>query len=157
LLRVLGAIGEAGFWHPGFDAESHLADLAFHDGHAEQFVGTLRDQVDELARMVGDALAVHLEHVEITDDRRHHLRLRLGDDVTELDYAGHVKYLSTVLHVAVARAARVAGTRLAWLWVDQGVYIAVPTTDLAELNAVAPDHEQWSWVDEDEPMAAGAV
>ncbi|GAA4917895.1 hypothetical protein GCM10023204_25320 [Actinomycetospora succinea] len=154
---VLGAIGEAGFWHPGFDAEPHLANLAFHDGHVEQFVDTLREQVDDLARLVGDALAVRLEHVEITDDGRHHLRLRLGDDVADLDYAGHVKYLSTVLHVAVARAAYAAGTRLAWLWVDQGVYLAVPATGLAELNAVAPDHERWSWVDEDEPMAAGAL
>ncbi|GLZ47885.1 hypothetical protein Acsp06_40700 [Actinomycetospora sp. NBRC 106375] len=154
---VLGAIGEAAYWHPGFDAEPHLADLAFHDGHAEQFADTLREQVEDLARLVGDALAVHLEHVEITDDGRHHLRLRLGDDVADLDYAGHVKYLSTVLHVEVARAAHAAGTRLAWLWVDQGVYLAVPVTGLAELNAVAPDHERWSWVDEDEPVAAGAL
>ncbi|MEJ2860751.1 hypothetical protein [Actinomycetospora flava] len=154
---VLGAIGEAGFWHPGFDAGPHLANLAFHDGHAEQFADTLREQVDDLARLVGDALTVRLEHVEITDDWRHHLRLRLGDDVADLDYAGHVKYLSTVLHVAVARAARAAGARLAWLWVDQGVYIAVPAGGLAELNAVAPEHERWSWVDEDEPMAAGAL
>ncbi|MEJ2885695.1 hypothetical protein [Actinomycetospora aeridis] len=152
---VLGAIGEADHWHPGFDPEAHLANLAFHDGHTEQFADTLREHVDDLARLVRDALVVRLEHVEITDDWRHRLRLRLGDDVVDLEYAGRAKYLSTVLHVAVARAAHAAGTRLAWLWVDQGVYIAVPAAGLVELNAVAPDHEQWSWVDEDVPVAAG--
>ncbi|MFC5141450.1 hypothetical protein ACFPK1_24655 [Actinomycetospora rhizophila] len=151
---VLGAIGEADFWHPGFDPEPHLAHLAFHDGHTEQFVDTLRDQVDDLARLLGNEPAVHLEHAAIGDDGRHHLRLRLGDEVREVEYPGHPTYLSTVLHAAVARAAP---GRLAWLWVDQGVWIATPTVDVDRLNAElgAPDHERWTWVHEEEPVAAG--
>ncbi|GAA4887204.1 hypothetical protein [Actinomycetospora straminea] len=122
----------------------------------EQFADDLPAQVDDLARLVGDALTVRLEHVEVTDEGRHHLQLRLGDAVEDLDYPGHPKYLSTVVHVAVARAALSNGTRLAGLWVDQGVWLAVPRAGLEELNRDAPDHERWTWVDEDEPVAAGA-
>jgi hypothetical protein len=155
---VLGAIGEADFWHPGFRDADHLANLAFHDGHSEQLADTLRGQVDDLARLTRDALTVRLENLEITDDR-HHLRLRLGDDVADLAYPGAWKYLSTVVHVAVARAARAHGVRLAWLWVDQGVWLTtLHRTTVEQLNADldAPAYERWEWVDEQEPTAAGA-
>ena len=150
---VLGAFLEADHRHPGFDAAAHGEHLAFHDGHVEQFAESLREQVDDLARVAG--VTVHLDRLEITDDWRHHVRLRLGGDTHDLEYRGHPKYLSTVLHVTVARAAR---PRLAWLWVDQGVWItALRGTTVDELNAQlgAPDHERWTWVDEEEPLAAG--
>lgn len=62
---VLGGLHEAAFWRPGFRAEEHLAALAFHDSHAEQWADVLRDQVDDLARLVGDAPAVRLEGLEL--------------------------------------------------------------------------------------------
>lgn len=150
---VLGAVQEADFWHPGFDADAHLANLAFHDGHVEQFADTLTEQVDDLARLTGEA--VRLERVEVSDVGEHRLRLHLADGTHDLAYRGHVKYLSTVLHVTIARAA---GVRLAWLWVDQGVWItALRGTTVEALNARLdpPEHEGWSWVDEAEPLAAG--
>ena len=71
---VLGALQEAEYWHPGFDADEHLAALAFHDGHGEQLADTVAGQVDDLARLVGDALTVRLEHLETGE--RHRIGLR---------------------------------------------------------------------------------
>ncbi|GAA4787228.1 hypothetical protein GCM10023200_21740 [Actinomycetospora chlora] len=142
---VLGGLDEAGVAHPA---------VVLHEGHVEQFVETLHEQVDDLARLLGGEPTVRLEHATITEGWRHHLRLRLGDEVRLLEYPGHPKYLSTVLHAAVARAAP---GRLAWLWVDQGAWIAAPTVDVDRLNAElgAPDHERWTWVHEEEPVVAG--
>jgi len=93
------------------------------------------------------------------------VRLVLGGQEHRLDYAGHVKRLSTVLHVTVARALRASsGTRpdrarLAWLWTDQGVWLAVLRRGMAveQLNAEVGGHQtdRWSWVDEEQPIAAG--
>jgi hypothetical protein len=142
---VLGGLDEAGVAHPA---------VVLHEGHVEQFVETLHEQVADLARLLGGEPAVHLEHAAITDDQRHHLRLRLGDEVRVLEYPGHPKYLSTVLHAAVARAAP---GRLAWLWTDQGAWIAAPTVDVDRLDGElgGPEHERWTWVDEEEPVVAG--
>ena len=70
---------------------------------------------------------------------------------------GRAKYLSTVLHVAVARAAHAQGRRLAWLWVDQGVWITALRggTTVEALNAELAGGEPWEWVDEQAPTAAG--
>ncbi|WP_433036505.1 hypothetical protein [Actinomycetospora sp. CA-053990] len=152
---VLGALQEAEYWHPGVDADEHLAALAFHDSHGEQLADTVAGQVDDLARLVGDALTVRLEHLEIGE--RHRIGLRLGEESHDLDYPGAAKYLSTVVHVAVARAARARGRRLAWLWVDEGVWITAlhGGTTVEALNAELAGSEPWEWVDEQPPTAAG--
>ena len=53
---------------------------------------------------------------------RTRLRLVIGEQERELDYPGQPKYLSTVLHVSVARALAAAGAprQQAWTWSDQG-------------------------------------
>lgn len=85
-------------------------------------------------------------------------RIRIGEQV--IDYAGDVKYLSTVLHVALAAVLRERGTgrRLAWLWSDQGVWLTgVADGEVERLDAAlgpAAD-EGWEWVDEQAPTAAG--
>ncbi|MDD7916850.1 hypothetical protein [Actinomycetospora callitridis] len=152
---VLGALQEAEYWHPGVDADEYLAALAFHDGHGEQLADTVAGHVDDLARLVGDALTVRLEHLEIGE--RHRIALRLGDDVHDLDYRGAAKYPSTVVHLTVARAAHARGRRLAWLWVDQGVWITALRggTTVEALNAELAGSEPWEWVDEQPPTAAG--
>jgi hypothetical protein len=65
--------------------------------------------------------------------------------------------VSTVVHVAVARAAHAQGRRLAWLWVDQGVWITALRggTTVEALNAELDGSERWEWVDEQTPTAAG--
>lgn len=161
---VLGGLHEAAFWRPGFRAEEHLAALAFHDSHAEQWADVLRDQVDDLARLVGDAPAVRLEGLELEPAGpvvRTRIRLSLDGDSQGLDYAGEVKWLSTELHVSVARALRSAAgadpdaPRLAWRWTDQGVWLAaLPAgTAAGQLDAAGG----WEWVDEQEATAAGDV
>jgi hypothetical protein len=88
------------------------------------------------------------------------VRLRITSDGAErvLDYRGIAKYLSTVLHVELARIlrGRATGSRLAWLWSDQGVWVACLPDDTADgLNAeLGPAAgEGWEWVDEQEPVA----
>jgi hypothetical protein len=94
------------------------------------------------------------------------LRVAVGrggslDDEQILDYLGDDKYLSTVLHVAVARALRTLdpdAPRLAWTWSDQGVWLAAlrPAAFEAlnrELGRALLD--PWRWVDTQEPVAAG--
>jgi hypothetical protein len=70
-----------------------------------------------------------------------------------LAYDGAGKYLSTVVHVALARILRErrTGRRLAWLW------RALPAGGVGKLNtALGPAAgEGWEWVDEQEPVAAG--
>ncbi|MCD2197037.1 hypothetical protein LQ327_27060 [Actinomycetospora endophytica] len=167
---VLAAVEEADFWRPGFRAEDHLAALAFHASHTEQLAETLRGQVEDLARLVGDVFTVRLVDVDLTAGGRTRLGLELGPvggprHRRTLDYRGAATYLSTELHVAVAGALRAATPpsssgwpRLAWTWSDQGVWLAalrgtsVEALD-AELGRAIAD--PWCWVDEQEPVAAG--
>jgi hypothetical protein len=168
---VLAAIAEIDLRHPGLRPEDHLAALAFHDSHVEQFADTLTEQVADLDRLAGDD-----RHVRLLDVRRSEpddtgavpTRLRVavgrggepGDEQT-LDYRGDDKYLSTVLHVAVARALHTldpGAARLAWTWSDQGVWLAaLRPAALEALNRELGRAllEPWRWVDEEEPVAAG--
>jgi hypothetical protein len=170
---MLAGLAEAGFWRPGFRAEDHLAALAFHDSHTEQLADTLTSQAEDLARLVADALTVRLVAVDLTEAGRAvrtRLRLELGPvgagEERTLEYRGAPKYLSTVLHVTVARALRAAAPepapprwpRLAWTWSDQGVWLAaLRTTSVGALNTELGRSllEPWQWVDEQEPTAAG--
>jgi hypothetical protein len=162
---VLMAGEEAEFWHPGFRAADHSANLAFHDSHVEQFADDLQAQADDVVRLAGGGLAGVSVAVEIGDPDRDGsvpTRLRLAVDGEErvLDYPGASKYLSTVLHVALAGIARDRRSerRLAWLWSDQGVWLAGLADGVVErLNAVLGEAagEGWEWVDEQQPTAAG--
>jgi hypothetical protein len=171
---VLAALEEAASWRPGFRAEDHLRALAFHDSHVEQLPETLEAQVADLDRLAGDALDVRLRGVDLADEGRAvRTRLRLefataggtvdgaGGDEQALDYRGDPKDLSTVVHVAVARALRAAAPRgpwLAWTWSDQGVWLAaVRPAALEPLNRELGRAllEPWRWVDAQEPVAAG--
>ena len=164
---VLMAVEEAYFYHPGFRAADHSANLAFHDSHTEQFVDVLRDQVDDVVRLAvgglaGVTVAVSVEGREGT--AREAVRLRIAVDGVErvLDYAGAPKYLSTELHVVLAGIARErrSARRLAWLWSDQGVWLSgLADGDAERLNAVlgTAAGEGWEWVDEQRPTAAGEM
>lgn len=149
---VLAAIAEAEYWHPGFDADAHARVLAFHDSHVEQFSDDLREQVADLARLTGTDLGV--EHLAV-GERRTELTLSVVGQEIPLRWESHPKYLSTVLHVAVARA--LPEVPLASTWTDQGVWLAVPRTDLAALNAELGRAGEWTRVADEEPMAAGEL
>ena len=163
LQSTLGGMQEADYWRPEFRPEDHLGRLAFHDSQTEQFADTLTGQVADLARLVGKALTVRLLEVEVADDGRTRMRLLVGEDERTLDYLGHGKSLSTVLHATVARALREAhpaGPRLAWTWSDQGVWLAaLRTTTVEALNADLGRamEDPWQWVDLQPPTAAGDV
>jgi len=162
---VLAALHEADYYTPGFDASAYSADLAFHDSHVEQFADVLRDQVDDLVRLSGGALADVAAAVELGEragSARVPTRIRLTVDGagTVLAYDGAGKYLSTVVHVALAGILRARATdrRLAWLWSDQGVWLtALPDGAVDELNTALHAGESWEWVDEQEPTAAGEM
>lgn len=162
---VLAALDDAPFWHPERvrPADHHQA-LAHHGTGVEQDESTLRSQLADLARLVGDALTIEVLGVEVSSlarPTRVRLRLRLGGEHRDLDYLGDGTSLSTVLHVTVARAlGSSASRRLAWLWSDQGVWVAalragVTVADLNTELSAAAGAEGWTWVDDDEPWAAG--
>ena len=56
-----------------------------------------------------------------------------------------------------AGTPRAPTVRLAWLWVDQGVWITALRggTTVEALNAELAGSEPWEWVDEQAPTAAG--
>jgi len=151
---------------PGAVTVTQLGPLAFHDSHAEQFVATVREQVADLIRLgglSGVTVEVDLEPdssspavpttLTITDDGR-------ADGMRTVTYVGAAKYLSTVVHVELARLVhgRATGTRLAWTWNDQGVWItALNGVGVDELNAEVGAAAWFTWVDEEEPIAAGEM
>ncbi|MCD2190332.1 hypothetical protein [Actinomycetospora soli] len=149
---VLSASWEGGYYHPDFEPDAHLAALAFHESHVEQLEDDLREQVADLARLTGTPIRV--EHLAVSG-RRTELTLALVGKDLPLSWASHPKYLSTVLHVAVARA--LPEVRLAWTWSDQGAWLAVPRTDLRALNAELGRAGEWTLVADEEPVAAGEV
>ena len=162
---VLSALEEASYYVPGFDAARYTANLAFHDSHGEQFVSTVDEQVADLVRLAGGGLDDVSADVALADSGNSpriptRIRLRIGADEQVLAYDGAAKYLSTVVHAALARASRErrTGRRLAWLWSDQGVWISsLPDGAVAPLNGTLgrAAGEGWEWVDEQDPIAAG--
>ena len=81
-----------------------------------------------------------------------------------LSWLPDAKYLSTYIHVALAKELRAVNTakRFAWLWSDQGAWISLIANDaLDQLNAGLGNDKKgyggWEWIDESEPVAAGAM
>ncbi|MDT0348176.1 hypothetical protein [Pseudonocardia charpentierae] len=164
---VLAALDEADYYVPGFDAAAYSANLAFHVSHGEQLAEVLREQVGDLVRLGGGRLADVTAAVDLTyrpGTARVRTVIRLVVDEAEqvLAYDGAAKYLSTEVHVALARILRERGMdrRLAWLWSDQGVWLSgLPDGAVDGLNTAlgAAAGEGWQWVDEQEPVAAGEM
>ncbi len=167
---VLGALDEANYWHPDFDPERCMANVVMHNSHAEQFEETLRRQIADLERLAGGALDVRDVAIDLTllDGPGPHppctIGMTVNGDPVTLTYAPAGKYLSTYIHVALARALKAAncGKRLAWLWCDQGAWIAcLPDGAVERLNA-GPGFDKagfdgWDWIDVGDPIAAGAA
>ncbi|MBK7624402.1 MAG: hypothetical protein IPJ14_17520 [Kineosporiaceae bacterium] len=167
---VLRCLGEVNYWYPDVDATRYAANLAQHENHVEQWDDYLAAQVADLAELAGGAVPVVVERIrqafvgDESDVLRNQLDLTVAGRPLHLDYLGVAKYLSTVLHVEIARALRAAGAplRIAWLWQDDVLLAGLPDQDLDRLNAdlaltpADPDGwGGWSWVDESEPLALG--
>lgn len=160
---VLAALEEADHHRPDFRRSAYTANLAFHGSHAEQDAASLRAQVDDVVRLCGSSAAEVSIGIELSDGGRAgdvatRLRLVVGGVEQVHDYLGAPKYLSTHLHVALARALRADGRpRLAWLWSDRGVWLSGLGPGMVErLNTElgAAAGEGWGWVDEAEPIGA---
>lgn len=151
---------------PGSLPLTEFGPLAFHDSHTEQLGATLREQVADLIRLGGltdVAVEVELEFDSSTPAVPTTLVITDGrstDGPRTVAYVGATKYLSTVVHSELARLLRrrATGTRLAWTWNDQGVWITALTgVGVDELNADlgSAAGARFTWVDEEEPIAAG--
>lgn len=167
---VLGALDEATYWHPDFDPEPCMANVVMHDSHTEQFEETLRGQVADLVRLAGGALDVRDVAIDLTllNGPGPHPPCTIGMTVNgepvTLRYAPAGKYLSTHIHVALARALKAAdcGKRLAWLWCDQGAWISCLSEGAVERLNAGPGFDKagfdgWDWIDASDPIAAGAT
>lgn len=167
---VLTALWEANYYDPGFDPDKYMTNLAFHDNKGEQFAETIADQLADLSRLCGGDLpisnvSIHHPLVDgLGPQPRCAITLDAGSQRIELSYVPAAKYLSTLLHVAIAKALRESGSarRLAWLWNDQGTWIsALGEGGVERLNtgpgAVRGGYGGWEWLDLVDPYAAGEV
>lgn len=167
---ILRCLGEVDYWHPEVDARRYAANLAEHDNHVEQWEDYLADQIADVAALAGGTVPVVIDRIHqefVGGDStvvRNRLDLTVGGRPLHLDYLGVSKYLSTVLHVELARALRAAGAprRIAWLVEDDTLLTGLPDQDLDRLNAdlgLPPADPRgwggWTWVDECQPEALG--
>ncbi|HEX4849104.1 MAG TPA: hypothetical protein VFV30_13245 [Novosphingobium sp.] len=165
---VLTALLEADSYDQAFDLSRHFGNLAFHDSKAEQFEETIAAQIADLARLTGPHLRIETVAIDLAiggaavAQSRCSIALSANGEPLTVQYRPAAKYLSTVLHVAVARRLRESGTdrRLAWLWNDQGVWLAALGEGAAQRLNTGPGKVRggfggWEWVDETEPFAAG--
>jgi hypothetical protein len=165
---VLGALAEANYWHPAFDPERSMANAVMHDSHSEQFEEVLRSQIDDLVRLARGALIVGdvvIDLALLNGSGPHPpctISMTINDRLVAMRYAPAAKYLSTHIHVVLARALKAmgCGKRLAWLWTDQGAWIACLVDGAVERLNAGPGFDRdgfdgWDWIDASEPMAAG--
>lgn len=165
---VLTALFEADYYDQAFDPSRHLGNLAFHDSKAEQYEESIAAQIADLARLTGPHLRIDTVAIDLAIDGTAgsppacSIALTANGEPLTVQYRPAAKYLSTVLHVAVARRLRETGAdrRLAWLWNDQGVWLAALGDGAVERLNAAPGKVRsgfggWEWVDRAEPFAAG--
>lgn len=164
---VLAALGELGHYHPGTNPARFMANLAILDAKTEQDPDYLRGQIADLDRLAGGALQiadVAIDAVWPPAERIMPVRIALtvnGAPLT-ITYDGDVKYASSHIQHALALHldAAKAGRRFAWLWTDQGAWIAaLPDGAVDKLNAALKLKPQsrcvWEWVSDAKPFAAG--
>ena len=156
---VLAGLEEVPFYHPGVDPQRWLANCSLHGTQCEQDVGW---QLVDLARLVDGTAAIVPGTVETGPTGQIRAAWTVDGVPHETSWQGHPKYLSTHLHVAIARIVRAAGTgrRLAWLWDDMGAYVSLLDDGAVEaLNAAlgleGDGPYRWDWIDQAEPFAAG--
>ena len=167
---VLGALAEANYWHPGFDPELCMTNVVLHDSHAEQFAEVLRGQIADLVRLACGALDVRDVAIDLTllNGPGLHPPCTIGMTVNgepvTLCYAPAGKYLSTHIHVALARALKAAdcGKRLAWLWCDQGAWISCLSDGAVERLNSGPGFDKagfggWEWIETSDSIAAAGA
>jgi len=162
---ILAALGELDYYHPGTDPARFMANLVMLDSKTEQEPAYLREQVEALARIADLPIA----DLTIDADWPPHdgpvpvrIALQAGGAPLAIAYAGAVKYASShIAHAIDARAGAVAtGRRLAWLWTDQGAWIAgLPAGTVEAMNAALKLKPQgrchWEWISDSKPFAAG--
>lgn len=165
---VIVALAEANYWHPEFDPAACLQNVVMHDSKAEQDEINLRSQIDDLIRLAGGQLVVS----DLVIDPNFEawppplppctISFVVNGAPHSVTYLPDPKYLSSHIHVALAKALRAtgAGKRFAWLWNDQGALIScLPDGAIERLNS-GPGFDRdgysgWEWIDEAEPFAAG--
>lgn len=166
---ILAALGELDYYHPGTDPARFMANLAMLDSKTEQDPDYLRGQIADLHRLAGGVLQIAdlvIDAAWPPAERIMPVRIAMtvnGAPLT-IAYAGDVKYASS--HIQHALALRLdaakAGRRFAWLWTDQGAWIAaLPDGAVDALNAALKLKAQgrcvWEWVSEAKPFAAGTA
>ncbi len=162
---VLGALAEAGYYFPETDPARFFGNLFFLDTKVEQHPDYLRQQVVDLARIGGlDVADIVIDAPWPPQGRTMPVTVSMqanGAPLT-ISYVGDVKYHSTHIAVALARAidAAATGRRLAAIGSDQGYYVTAIAADAqgplnAALKRTARHEDYWGWVSEWTPYAAG--
>jgi hypothetical protein len=161
---VFEALSELHYYHPEIPADAFIANLAMLTSHGEQGVETLAQEIADIDRLTHGALGLTNEAIHWPVNVRSseaELRITMNGEPTVLRWRALDKYLSTVPHVALARAYAALGTgyRLATLWTDRGAWIMRLANGAVEAlnNELGLKTEVFGWLDEEDPMAAGAM
>jgi hypothetical protein len=164
---IIEALGEVDYYYPGTDPARFGANFVLIDSKTEQDPDYLREQIVALARIAGDGLVVGDIDIDAPWPKAGRqmpvdIGLTINGAPHRIAYDGDIKYMSTHIPVALARALDAAQTdkRLAWLSTDMGFWVsALPIGGVETLNAalkLGPRARcQWDWVADAEPFAAG--
>jgi hypothetical protein len=162
---VFEALGELHHYHPDIPEDAFAANLAMLSSHGEQGVEALAGEIADFDRLTHGALGLADEAIHWPANVRTseaELRITMNGEPTVLRWRALDKYLSTVPHVALARAYAALGTgyRLATYWTDRGAWVmrladgAVEALNV-ELALDPATSNTFGWLDKEQPMAAG--
>jgi hypothetical protein len=165
---IFNALNEMHYYHPDADAADYMANLAFVDSKTEQSAELLSSYIADFDALTDGALAITVNAIDHppfaeADSRDVIIDLVVSGAPLRVQYRGGAKYLSTYLHVALAKAYQALGRgdAIATFWTDQGVWLTrLHDGAVATLNAALglddPDSPyQFGWLHAEEPFAAG--
>ncbi len=162
---ILDALGELHYYHPAVPDDAFWDNLAIVPSHGEQDAGVLAEQIADIDRLTRGALSLTNEAIRWPADvlsGNVELSLDVNGGAMRIFFSAADKHLSTVPHVALARAYAALGTgyRIATYWTDHGMWLmrladgAVEALN-AELGLDPETGEAFGWLDGEAPFAAG--
>ncbi len=167
---IFYALNELHYYHPDIDTAEFMANLAFVDSKTEQSAALIHGYINEFDALTDGALGiqiVRIDHPSFADmaARDVVIDLTVGGAPLRIQYRGLPKYLSTHLHVALARAyhALGRGDAIASYWTDQGAWLMrIAHGAVERLNAAlgiedSETADPFAWLHEEVPFAAGSI
>lgn len=161
-VALLSALGEAEYYHPGFDPARYLGNLACHDSQVETPPERIEEMIRDMVRLsagalVIEGLTVEQQDIEGSREVRSVATMTVNGDPLTIDETHHYKYFPLTLHPVLA-ARMPPDRRFAALWSDGGTFLTVLAPGAVEAMNTAmkrdpAEQETWEWLVPDEPRA----